>query len=237
MLYRSMIIKTNRKCILHTIYLVLFSILLLSSTASAVVEINITLEDNLVILLDYSGSTVPFREYIQSNALYSIQNIDNDSNVSIVIYGGFIKSTELYHMNNQEKRRLLKEFVRNIIGIQGDAARDNIYEGFDEARKILYNSTGTKQIVLISDGNLDGNSSGKIYNASLIELVKDLKKNNITINFYQVIDTNINQASKPKWVREPYKDLGDKLNTEVMVLNPDEKIRFCKLLRAKALSV
>lgn len=224
-----MIIKTNRKCILHSICLILVSILLLlSNIASAVVEINTTYEDNLVILLDYSGTTIPFRPYIQSNALYSIQNIEDKSNVSVVVYGGFINNSNVYPMDTQKNRTILEDFVRNITGNEGDAARDNISDGFIEARKILYNSTGTKQIVLISDGNVDGKTNGKIDNALLIELVKDLKKNNVTINLYQVIDTDISQTLKATWVREPYRDLSDKINTEVVVLNQSERIRFFK---------
>lgn len=223
-----MIIKTNRKCILHSICLILVSILLLSSTASAVVETNTTLSDNLVILLDYSGSTVSFRPYIQSNAIYSIQNIEDDSNVSVVVYGGYIKNSNVYSTDTQDNRTILEGFVRNITGIEGDAARDNISDGFIEARKILYNSTGTKQIVLISDGNVDGKTNGKIDNVLLIELVKDLKDNNVTINLYQVIDTDISQTLKATWVREPYRDLSDKIKTEVVVLNRSEKIRFFK---------
>lgn len=211
-----------------TICLTLFSILLLSITSSAEVEINTTLEDNLVILLDYSGSTVSFRPSIQSNAIYSIQNIEYDSNVSVVVYGGYIKNSNVYSADTQDNRTILKGFVRNITGKEGDAARDNIYEGFNESRKILYNSTGTKQIVLISDGNVDGKTNGKIDNVLLIELVKDLKKNNVTINLYQVIDTDVSQTLKATWVREPYRDLSDKINTEVVVLNRSERIRFFK---------
>jgi hypothetical protein len=226
---------TNRKYILHSICLILFSILLLSSIAYAEIEINTTLEDNLVILLDYSGSTAQFREYIQSNALYSIRNIDNSSNVSVLFYGGFIKSSNLYPMDFLENRTILEEFIRNIKGKEGDAARDNIYEGFNEARKILDKSTGTKQIVLISDGNLDGRFNGKLNDDALIELVKQLKKNNVTINLSQVSTTKLSSALKKTSVREPYKDLSDKLNTEVVVLNPDERIRFLKIKSHKTI--
>ncbi len=210
----------------------IFSLTLFLPAASADTEINITLEDNLVILLDYSGSTAPFREYIQSNAIYSVRSIGDYSNISVVFYGGFIKSSVA------ENRTGLEEFIRSVTGKSGDAARDNIYQGFDEAGRILNNSTGTKQIVLISDGNLDGRWNGKFNNDALIGLVKDLKKNNVTINLYQVSTTRLSPASKPASVREPYKDLGDKLNTEVVVLNPEENIRFLKLkLKTAAIPV
>ncbi len=164
-----------------TIGLILFSTLLLSITASAEVEINTSLEDNLVILMDYSGSATDFRPYIQSNVIYSIQNIESYSNVSVVVYGGYIRNSNVYSMDTQDNRTILEGFVLNIND-GGYASRDNIYDGFDEARKILYNSIGTKQIVLISDGNIGGKSNGKLNNDTIIGLVKELKKNNVTIH-------------------------------------------------------
>ncbi|MCK4797036.1 MAG: VWA domain-containing protein, partial [Spirochaetes bacterium] len=223
-----MIIKFNRKYSFHSIYLVLFLILLISNIASAEVEINATLEDNLVILLDYSGSTVQFREAIESNAIYSIQNIESDTNVSVVVYGGFTKKSNLYPLDSLENRTTLENFVLNIKGKEGDVTKGYIYEGFDEARKILNNSTGTKQIALISDGNLDGKYNGKLDNDALIELVKEIKKN-VTINLYQVLNSSESLTLKKKSLREPYKDFSDQLSTEVMILNPDEKIRFLKV--------
>ena len=211
-----------------TVCLILFSPLVLSTAASDEVEINTTLEDNLVILMDYSGSTSSFRQYIQSNAIYSIQNMEAGSNVSIVVYGGYIKNSNVYSTDTQDNRTILEGFVRNIIYKEGDAAKDNISDGFIEARKILYNSTGSKQMALISDGNVDGKTKGKIDNVLLIELLKDLKKNNVTINLYQVIDTDISQILKTKWIREPYRDLSDIINTKVVVLNKSERIRFFK---------
>ena len=181
-----------------TICLILFSTLLLSIIGAAEVEINATLEDNLVILLDYSGSTISLRPSIQANAIYSIQKIEDYSNVSVVVYGGYIKNSNVYSAEPQENRTILEGFVRNITGKEGDAARDNISDGFIEARKILYNSTGTKQIVLISDGNVDGKTNGKMDNILLIELVKDLKKNNVTINLYQVLDTDLTKTKRKR---------------------------------------
>lgn len=218
---------TNRKYILHSICLILFSILLLSNVVSAEVEINTTLEDNIVILLDYSGSTISFRENIQSNALYSIRNIKHDSNISVVFYGGFIKSTKLYYMDTLENKKILEEFVLNITGKNGDVATDNIDEGFEEARKILLNTTGTKQIVLISDGNI------KITN-ELIDSVKELQKNNITIQLYQVSNTKLSPSIKITAIRDPYKEFSSLINTKVVVLNPDEKIRFLKIKSSTA---
>jgi len=89
---KNMIATIDKRYVLKSVYLILF-LALVPSVVFAEAEINTTLEDNLIILLDYSGSTLTFREYIQSNALYSIQNIAPESNASVVFFGGFIKSS------------------------------------------------------------------------------------------------------------------------------------------------
>lgn len=233
-----MIIMTNRKYILYSICLILFSILILSSIASAEIEINTTLEDNLVILLDYSssggssgcyldiGSIDCTRKSIQSNAIYFIRNIEDDINVSVVVYGGFVNSSNVYSMDSQDNRSTIEKFIYNDTLNRSLFLRDNIYEGFDEAKKILYNSTGTKQILLFSNGKINGsvNGKGKINDDELIKLVKEIKKN-VTINLYQVSTSSLKTTS----VMEIYKDFGDKLNSEVVILSTDEKIRFFKI--------
>jgi hypothetical protein len=107
------------------ICLILFLTLLLPSIASAKVQINTTIEDNLVILIDYSGSTLGFRDEIQTHTINSIRSVENDANVSIVVYGGFIKRTELYPMDSQENRSILENFVHNLTGKYGDVAYNN----------------------------------------------------------------------------------------------------------------
>lgn len=212
------ILKKSHKYIVSTICIILsFSII-----GSAEVEINTTLEDNLVILLDYSGSATDFRPYIQSNAIYSVHNIQDEVNVSVVVYG-----SNIYSIDYQDNRTILEEFIYNVSKEEGYASRDNITGGFDEARKILNKSADTKQIIMFSDGNL-GKSSGKLDNDELIKVANELKKDNVTINLYQVSTTKLSPPLKTTSVREPYKDFGDKLDIEVVVINPDERLRFIK---------
>ena len=232
-----MTIKTNHEYILYSICLIPFSILLLSGIASAENEINTTSDNNLVILLDYSssggssgcyldiGSNDCTRKSIQSNAIYFIHNIEDNTNVSVVIYGGFVNSSNVYSMDSQDNRSMLEKFIYNDTQHRSLFVRDNIYEGFDEAKKILYNSTGTKQILLFSNGKIHGsvNGKGKINDDELIKLVKEIKKN-VTINLYQVSTTSLKTTS----VMEIYKDFADKLNSEVIILGTDGKIKFLK---------
>lgn len=207
--------------------LILFlTLLLLSITASAEIEINTTLllEDNLVILLDYSGSTIGFREYIQSHAIHSIQNVENNSNVSIVVYGGFIKSTELYRMDNPENRSILEDFVHNLTGKYADAAYNNGDQGFEEARSILNNSTGTRQILLISSGVIS--EGRKNTTDRIVQKIRELKNDNIKIRLYQVSTTYLTNSSKHLY--KSFKYLSDVTNIKAVVLNPEEDIAFIR---------
>ncbi len=231
----SIIIKTYPKFVSYLVCLIIFLTLLLSITASAEIELNTTLplEDNLVILLDYSGSTSGFREYIQSHAIHSIQNVENDSNVSIVVYGGFIKSTELYRMDNPDNRSILEDFVRNITGKYGDAAYNNGDKGFEEAGEILYNSTGTKQILWISSGVIsDGRNNAT---DRISKKIKELKDDNIKIQLYQVSTTHLNNPSKHLYRTFEY--LSDETNTKAVILNPEEDIAFYRNETREASSI
>jgi hypothetical protein len=208
---------------ISTIYIIVYLASLLTASATEV-EINATVEDNIVILLDYSASATNFRPYIQSNAVYSVQNIQADVNVSVVVYG-----SNVYSVDYQDNRTILEEFIYNISGKEGYASRDNITGGFDTARNILNNSTGSKQIIMFSEGNIDGKTKGKLNNEKLLNITKEIRKSNVTINLYQQLDTTkITPILKKAWIREPYKDLSDTINTEVVILNSDERIRFLK---------
>lgn len=216
----------NPKFVSYSVCLILSLTLILSITASAEIETNTTLplEDNLVILLDYSGSSIGFREYIQSHAIHSIQNVENDSNVSIVVYGGFIKSTELYRMDNPENKSILEDFVHNLTGKYADAAYNNGDQGFEEARRILHNSTGTKQILFISSGVIsDGrnNATDRIVNK-----IKELKNDTIKIELYQVSTTYLTNSSK--YLYKSFKYLSDETNIKAVVINPEEYIAFIR---------
>lgn len=93
-----------------------------------------------------------------------------------------------------------------------------------KARKILFNSTGTKQIVLISSGVIsDGRNNAT---DRIIKKIKELKNNNIKIQLYQVSTTYLNNSSK--YFHKSFKHLSDETNTKAVVLNPNEYITFFK---------
>jgi hypothetical protein len=201
--------------------LVILSLLPINSVAET--EINATLADNVVILLYYSWGQERLRFYIKSNVEDGFKNSNVKSNISIIAYG-YSESINkaVINLNYSD----LVNFLQSISPQRFDA-KDNISRAFNDAKSILDNATGSKQIIVISDGNIDGKDGMReLDNIPLKELVKVLKKNNITINLYQDLDTDLSQKEKEKNIIKAYRDLSNEINTNVVVLNRSERLHF-----------
>lgn len=212
---------------LRNIIVALLFLSLLPFNSVAETEINVTLEDNVVILLDYSkGLDDVHLFYIRSNVQEGFKNTVK-SNISIIAYGYGNSTINKTNLTYSDLREFLQSTPRQINDIPGrNNNGDNIYQAFNETKSILYNATGSKQIILISNGYIDGALSFKeeLDNNSLKELVRDLKKNNITINLSQVL--NDDTIQKENSIIRAYSDLSKEINTKIVVLNRSERLHF-----------
>lgn len=207
--------------------LLILSILPISGAAET--EINVTLEDNVVFLLDYSWGTWDNDNhqwfYIKSNVIDGLKDSNLKSNISIIAYGYGNSTKSATKSKNILNYFDLEDFLQSTLPQSFDEGGDDLSHAYSEAENILDNVTGSKQIILISNGDIDGKKGiEKLDNAPLIDLVKNLKKNNITINLYQVLDTDHSQ--KEKEITQAYNDLGKGTNTKIIVLNPSERLHF-----------
>lgn len=214
----------------RNIILALLILSLLPINSVAETEINLTLEDNVVFLLDYSWGAWNNDNhhwfYIKSNVKDGFKDGNVKSNISIIAYG-YGNSTKSSTINkNILINSDLEDFLQSTLPQSFDGGGDNLSQAFTEAKNILDNATtGSKQIILISNGNIDGKRGiEKLNNSHLIDLVRNLKKNNITINLSQVLDSNFSQ--KEKEITQPYSDLGKETNTNIVVLNNSERMHF-----------
>ncbi len=212
---------------LRNIILALLILSLLPINSVAETEINVTLEDNVVILLDYStGLDDVHWFYIKSNVVEGFKNTVK-SNISIIAYGYGNSTISKSNLTYSDLREFLQSTPRQLTDMPGRNNKgDNIYQAFNETKSILYNATGSKQIILISNGYIDGKLSFKeeLDNNSLKELVRDLKKNNITINLSQVL--NDDTIQKENSIIRAYSDLSKEVNTKIVVLNRSERLHF-----------
>ncbi len=179
---------------------------------------------NIVLTLDYSASTafgdattgINFGDLISTNAIKIIREISSDSNVAIVIFGQTeeTKQTSLLSMGSQGNRMILEGFVRNVsFKVGTDITKPDI--GLYASDKILDSASGTKEIIVISDGMIDPERMPDIRKA-----ISDLMAKNIKMYFAQIL-TSYEAKKTPL---KTYGEMAQAAGGEVIVLNPNERV-------------
>ncbi|MDD5473739.1 MAG: VWA domain-containing protein [Candidatus Methanoperedens sp.] len=176
---------------------------------------------NLVIVMDASGSTagedpttgLSFIGLIDANALNIVQNIARDSRLAVVAFGGVTAKTDIMPMNSEANKAVLETFIKDIGPKGGDNPTD-IDKGLREAEKLLNSVSGTKEIIVLSDGMMPPEGFDQIK-----KTVADLKNEEIKIHFIQV-------RLSYETVKEPnrlYNEIAKASDGQAIVLNPDER--------------
>jgi uncharacterized membrane protein len=171
---------------------------------------------NLVILIDSSGSTgigspSPI-SLIDANAISIIRSIARDSRVGIVAFSGITRETGILPVASDANKAELENFIMEIGPKGGDNPTD-LDKGLRAAEELLNSVTGTKEILIISDGLIhpDGLSETK-------NTVNDLKNKDIKIQFIQIL--------LPEMSRMPndnYDVLAKTAGNDVILLFPEER--------------
>ncbi len=190
---------------------------------------------NVVIIIDASGSTVAEDQKtgvsvigsIDANAQSIIKYIDRTSSIGVVAFGGQTGQKELISMTSDASRNDYIQWI-NEIGPKGGDNPTDIDKGFSTAMGMLKQTSGTKTIIVISDGLIPSEGFENINNTA-----KELKKQNIDALFVQVSTTYLSPTEKQKAIinletKPPtltrYQVLANVFGTSVNVLNPDERI-------------
>jgi uncharacterized membrane protein len=178
---------------------------------------------NVVIVIDASGSTSitdygaehSFIELIDANAINIVQNIGRDSRVGVVAFGGVIAKTDILQMGSEANRNALTQFIGQIGPKGGDNPTD-IDKGLRSAEEMLNSVSGTKEIIVISDGKMPGEGFDIIKNT-----VVDLTNKNIKIHFVQVLSNYL--VIKESNRLPLYDQLAQAAGSSSIILNPDER--------------
>jgi hypothetical protein len=171
---------------------------------------------NLVILIDSSGSTAlgspPAISLIDANAISIIRSIGRDSRVGIVAFSGITNNTGILPVSSDANKAELENFI-NMIGPKGGDNPTDLDKGLRAAEELLNSVTGTKEILIISDGIIhpDGLSQTK-------NTVNELKNKDIKIQFIQVLLPEMARMSNPN-----YDELAKTAGNDVILLFPDER--------------
>jgi hypothetical protein len=171
---------------------------------------------NLVILIDSSGSTgigspQPI-SLIDANAISIIRSIGRDSRVGIVAFSGLTKETGILPVSSDANKAELENFITEIGPKGGDNPTD-LDKGLRAAEELLNTVTGTKEIIIISDGLIHPDGLAQTKNT-----VNDLKNKDIKIQFIQVL-----QPEMARMPNDNYDALAKTGGTDVILLFPDER--------------
>ncbi len=176
---------------------------------------------NLIVLIDTSGSTalgdattgLTFIGLIDANAINIIQNVAADTRVGVVAFSGITAQTDILPMGSEANRQTLISFVKEI-GPKGGENPTDLDKGLRAAEKLLDSVSGSKEIIVISDGQIHPDGFDQEKNTAI-----DLKNKGIKMQFVQVL-------TSAETLKEPYKlygDLATAADGQAIVLNPDER--------------
>jgi len=177
---------------------------------------------NLVIVMDASGSTsfedpttkISFIGLIDANALNIVDKVARDSTVGVVAFGGVTVKTNMLSMGSDANRAELDKFIREIGPKGGDNPTD-LENGLRAAEEMLNSVSGTKEIIVFSDGMMPAEGVETIKKTAV-----DLKNKNIRMQFVQ-IRLAYETAKTPN---ELYNEIALVAGEpKAIVLNPDER--------------
>ncbi len=171
---------------------------------------------NLVILIDSSGSTgigspSPI-SLIDANAISIIRSIGRDSRVGIVAFSGVTRQTSILPISSDVSKAELENFITEIGPKGGDNPTD-LDKGLRAAEELLNSVTGTKEIIIISDGIIDPKGFAQTKNTVL-----GLQNKETKIQFIQIL-----LPDNARMPNDNYEILAKAAGTDVILLYPDER--------------
>lgn len=177
---------------------------------------------NLVIVMDASGSTsgsdagtnLSFIGLIDANAINLVDKVARDSTVGVVAFGGVTAKTNMLSMGSDSNRVELKTFI-NDIGPKGGDNPTDLENGLREAEKMLNSVTGTKEVIVFSDGMMPPEGVEAIKKTAI-----DLKNSNIRMQFVQIRLAYETEKTPNRLYNDIAIAAGE---PTAVVLNPDER--------------
>jgi len=168
-------------------------------------------------IICYSYETT-IQGLIDANAISIVKYIDGGSSVGVVAFGGNAIEQPLLSMGNERNRRTLEDFI-TPLGAEGDVSTV-IETALQKAENMLKTTSGSKLIVILSDGRLTMNNE-------VFKITRSLKEQGVEFVLGQIsTQYNLQPENKSGEIQSAYKQLADSLKTEVVVYGPTEVI--CK---------
>lgn len=165
-------------------------------------------------LICYSYETT-VNELINANAISIVRHIERGSSVGVVAFGGTAIEQPLLSMGSERNRKTLEDFITQI-GPNGDVPTQ-IELGLQKAENMLKTKSGSKLIVILSDGRLPADES-------VLTIARSLKEQGIEFIVGQMSTMyDLRPEQKSNEVDINYKKLAETLGTYVVVYGPQER--------------
>ncbi len=153
---------------------------------------------------------------IDANAIGIVRYIDRASSVGVVAFGGITQEQQLLSLQSETNRKILEDFI-NQIGPKGDVPTD-LDLGLQAAEEMLKTVSGSKLIVILSDGQIPEKKR-------ILDIAQSLKNQGVEFVLGQISTTyNLLPEQKQSEIQPRYDQLAKALGTQVVVYGPLERV-------------
>ena len=195
-----------------------------SLITSTVTPLPSQIESSIVLIIDASESTVAEDattgsssiSLIEGNALNIVRSIGRKNHAGVVYFGVTTRKTDILSLCSEANRAELYKFIIDVIPNGGNNLND-LDKGLRAAEDLLNSVNGTKEIIVLSDGNISQEGFDQLEKAVL-----DLKNEGVKIHFVQILLSNI--PNEKKQANRIYNELAQISGGAAIVLNPNERV-------------
>jgi len=153
---------------------------------------------------------------IDANAMSIVNYIDRGSSVGVIAFGSTKEEKPLVPMGSERNRKILEDFITQI-GPKGDVST-SIDLGLKAAEEMLKTASGSKLIIILSDGQIPRDEN-------TLKIAKSLKDQGIEFVIAQISTrSKLSPEDKKSEIWASYDELAKFLDTEVVVYGTEERV-------------
>ncbi len=184
------------------------------STSAGVYGDPITNDKGEITGYTYENTVIGLED---ANAISVVRYIDKGSSVGVVAFGGKTREQAPLSMGSEENRKTLEDFITQIGPKGGDNPTD-IEEGLNVASDMLKGVSGSKLVIILSDGMIPKEDI-------ILQAAQSLKNQDVETVVGQISTFyHITPQEKISEVQPNYAELAGVLGTQVTVYGPLERV-------------
>ena len=169
---------------------------------------------NVVIVIDASGSTYgDVIGMIDASAIDILndKDINADTHLGVVAFGSVAEKIGIAKMTKSNIKKF-ESTIRTIGPGSTETQETKMDKGLEAAEELLQDSTGVKEIIVISDGKISANYK------EVLETAEKLAEEGINLYFVQVATTGISETELKNPDRENMYSIVEKIKDKTTAL-------------------